>query len=183
VPSSFRQYNIPSFDPKTTSNFVDLSIPQSVWVNFLNEVGYNNIRILEMNFPKAISSSKIDKLFGYLRGARTYYLDGDYNKSIGECRRVIEDIPKLHKIPRDLTKAHYKQKIENFQTEFLDKRIDPRISEHIVSTARQLWSFSSNFHHNPNEPDVIPIEAKRADAEYLMNQTLDFAVYLSNIIS
>jgi len=167
---------------KTTEAFVNLRIPQSDWVKFLNEVGYNNIRILEMNFPKTIGNEQIEKMFNYLETARNYYFNGDYNKAVGECRRIVEDIPQLYKVPSDLKKKKFAIKIDYFITEYLIKKTDSRITDHLRETAIQLWSFCSKFVHNENEPDVIPIVAKRADAEYIINQSIDLAVYLSKII-
>jgi len=167
---------------KTNEAFIDLRIPQSDWVKFLNVVGYNNIRILEMNFPKNIGNKQIDKMFNYLVAARNYYFNGDYNKAIGECRRVVEDIPRLYKVPSDLKIKKFAIKIDYFITEYLIKKIDSRITDHLRETAIHLWSFCSKFLHNLDEPDINPIVAKRADAEYIINQSIDLAVYLSKII-
>jgi hypothetical protein len=167
---------------KRGREFFDLIIPQSVWIDFINRVNYQKIRVMEINFPEHIGVKKVDKLFSYLKTAKDYYIKGDYNKSIEECRRVIEDVPKLHKLPRNLSSAYFSQKINFFISDFLIKKVDSRITDHLKSTTIQLWRFSSQFHHNPNQPTIIPIVAKRSDAEYIINQTIDLAVYLSKII-
>lgn len=170
-----------SFYSKTNPRFKDLLIPQSAWVDFLNKVGYHRIRLMEMVFPEVVGIKEIDNLYGYLEKAKSYYFKGDYNKTVEECRRVVEDIPKLHGIPKDMIREKYKIKVDYFIDDFLIKEVDKGIADHIKWTLKQLWSFSSKFHHNPDEPDEIPIIAKRADAEYVMNQTLDLAVYIGKI--
>ncbi len=165
---------------KTQDGFIDLVIPQSVWVNFLNDVGYDNIRILEISIPKKVSIEKTKKLFSYYKKARNHFINSDYEKTIADCRRIIEGIPMLYKNQNEST---YKKRISNFVEEILNLKVPEKIANHIKESAISLWRFTSNFHHNPDAPNETIIIPNRADAEYILNQTLDLAVYLSKILS
>ena len=164
---------------KTREQFIDLIIPQSVWVNFLNDIGYDNIRILEISIPKKVSVEKTKKLFSYYRKARSHFINGDYEKTIADCRRVIEEVPILYKQQKEPT---FKKRINNFVEESLNLKVHEKIARHIKESAISLWHFTSNFHHNPKYPHETIIIPKRADAEYILNQTLDLVVYLSKIL-
>jgi len=132
----------------------ELEIPQSKWVNMLQNMGYARFRVIELPIPEPPKGTAIDKSLKHLREALKSFNEGDYDDVLGNCRKAIEEIerrltkPKLEGILGSDSKAkkisHIQAKIKDFTNlgTHVGTKIDQRDAEmalhHTTSLIRYL---------------------------------------------
>jgi len=168
----------------TRSRNYKMIIPQSTWIDCLNQMGYNRFRMLELRIPDIVKEEKFDNMIQNLLLANDYFLNGDYKRAIEQCRFVIEDIPKLkqYKFPQDKRDTY-----NNRVSIFCEKFIAPKIADEKVNFLKEqlssLWRFTSKFHHTKKIDVTKTITANRADAEFAINNASGIVAYLGKIFS
>jgi len=103
-PHDFGMNSRVSFFHATKIDDLKIIIPQSVWVNILPDLGFNRIRMIEIELPDKgkyfglIDSNEIIKLFDE---AIFDHQVGRYKESIWKCRHVRETIEGALKATKD----------------------------------------------------------------------------------
>lgn len=66
------------------------TIPKSHWVDkLLPQLGYGKIELIEVRIPDGIRGQGLPEAVKEIRQARSYLLDGDWEKAVGHCRNTL----------------------------------------------------------------------------------------------
>ncbi|MGC9780069.1 MAG: hypothetical protein HZR80_12565 [Candidatus Heimdallarchaeota archaeon] len=159
-----------------------LDFPESVWIKAINDLGFFNIKILQIPYPEEIKEEKFQVLINHLNDAKDNFYLGKYNDCIADCRYIIEGIQKLRRItvPSDMAKN-----TKNKLIVFCDKILDPIIGKEKTKLFKNqivdLWGFTSRFHHVGYKDITDVVIVNRSDAEYVLISTSNILSYLMKI--
>ncbi len=71
---------------------LDYEVPQSRWVEILEEMGYRRTMLLEIPMPAREESASLEKVAEHLQSARQHLLNGRFRDAVAACRDVLESL-------------------------------------------------------------------------------------------
>ncbi len=69
-----------------------IKVPQSEWIQILEDFNYGNYKIIEMPLPRLPQGTNLDKAIGHLEQAHRKFNDGEYDDVLVDCRDAVEEI-------------------------------------------------------------------------------------------
>ena len=91
--------------PHTSHDWVHYRADQSIWIKVLKEMKYQEFLLFEIPIPPENASNELKQAVRYLTQAKEYLLKGYYDKTVGECRLVLESVTKGLKEEHDFQTA------------------------------------------------------------------------------
>jgi len=76
-------------------NKLHARISRSDWIERLNSSGATNILLLEVPLPIKVGAGETDDMGRSMRRAREHFMSARYDDCVGECRKVLEDLPNV----------------------------------------------------------------------------------------
>lgn len=148
--------------------FLDITVPQSHWTRILPSLGWNSIDMIEIPIPSTLSE-EFGKSADELQHARSYFVNGDYDKTVEHCRNAIEPVkvklPELKKMAESETAYEWVREIGISTCEWIDK---------IYKKTRDL---SAKPHHIPSMGHF-----DRHEAQTVLMFTVSFLAYLGRLL-
>jgi hypothetical protein len=148
------------------SHFV---IEQSQWIrNVLPSLGHKAAMLIELPIASAILSAEYVQSTAELEKSREYFLQGDYDKTIGHCRSAIEpfkkNMPALKEAITSSSKAEWIKKMQLSTWEWMD------------SMLKANYTITNKAHHFPSIGHF-----DRTDAEVILNITTLILSYIAKL--
>jgi hypothetical protein len=78
-------------------NKLHARISRSDWIERLNSSGATNILLLEVPMPIKIGVGETDDIGRSMRRAREHFMSARYDDCVGECRKILEQLPNVSK--------------------------------------------------------------------------------------
>ena len=165
-------------------NGVKLSIPQSTWIKTLENIGFVNVKILEIPYPMKIKHEDFDILIGSIQKAKDKFLKGYYHDCVAHCRDIYDSIHKLDKvvIPQGERK-NTTNKLKFFCEQHLEPIIGKKKNKLLKTQITEFWEFTSKFHHTGYDKISNILRVNRQDAEYVLISTSNILSFLMKILS
>jgi hypothetical protein len=104
---------------------MEFGLPQSDWVDILNDLGYKAFSIIEIPAANTIIQPHFDKSLEELSHASRYLLAGEYDKVVAHCRTALDPIrglfPGIAKVVKNGLSTEWADTINSATIEWLDK--------------------------------------------------------------
>lgn len=152
------------------------SISKSHWIErILPQLGYGRLELLEVRLSNAMPPDYgLPKAVAEIRRARDFFVAGEWDKAVAQCRMAIETIPdsrplKLNGTPR------FAQKVDTFVNEHL--KVGDEEAKFLAGGMNALWAVCSR----PVHPSASTF--RRADAEFILRNTTAIVEYVGRLLS
>jgi len=80
-------------------------VPRSTWADFIGKIGLEEVRLIEIRFPKQDKAQILKEAFERLTQAARKYHMGDYKGTVMEVRETIEAVEKLKAMVREVERS------------------------------------------------------------------------------
>ena len=156
---------------------ITFMIPKSQWVErLLPQLGYGRLELIEVRISNGIRAEGLPKAVQEINEARTYLVNGDWEKVVAHCRHTLEAI--LDSRPLQLPSvSKFSQKADTFIHEHLAS-LGEKQSKLLAEEMKLLWEVCSKAAH-PSPPDYF----KRADADFIVRNTTAILEYVSRLLA
>lgn len=153
-------------------------IPKSHWVDkLLPQLGYGKIELIEVRIPDGIRGQGLPEAVKEMREARSYLLNGDWEKAVAHCRNTLEII--LNSRQLQLSPASkFDLKVDTFIEQHLSAKLGGKQSKLLAQEMKLLWEVCSKSVH-PSPPEYF----SRADAIFIVHNTTDILQYVSGLLA
>ena len=154
------------------------TIPKSHWVDkLLPQLGYGKIELIEVRIPDGIHGQGLPEAVKQIRQARSYLLNGDWEKVVGYCRNTLEIILDSRQLQLPPS-SKFNLKVDTFIEQYLSARLGGKQSKLLAEEMKLLWEVCSKAAH-PSPQDYF----SRADANFIVQNTTDILQYISGLLS
>ncbi len=157
---------------------INFEIQQSHWIDvILPGFGYGKYKIIEVPIPEKVIPPIFQKALSELQESQKYFVKGDYDAVVAQCRNVIQLLPDT--CPVDLTgiqKPVFSDKIEKFIEQHLSTLADSK-AQALKTIMKSLWGLCSIPHH-PSPSGYF----NRADAEAVLLITTTLLAYVGKLL-
>ncbi len=157
----------------------DYSIPRSIWVEeIIPKLNFGKYELFEIPISDNIFIDEFKNLVIVFEKSKKFFISGDYDESVSQCRKIIEHIPKV--FPLDFEKgknASQKEIVKEFvKIYILPKLKSESKTSFIEDRFTQLWNLTSIPHHKAET------YFNRYDAEIILYDTTSILSYVGKIL-
>lgn len=154
------------------------TIPKSHWVDkLLPGLGYGKIELIEVRIPEGIRGQGLPEAVKEIRQARSYLLNGDWEKAVGHCRNTLEIILDSRQLQLPPA-SKFNLKVDTFIEQHLSAKLGGKQSKLLAEEMKLLWEVCSKAAH-PSPQDYF----SRADANFIVQNTTDILQYVSGLLA
>ena len=156
-------------DFATGDGYINFEIPQSDWIkNMLPQLGHDSFRLIELPGTSQVIPTEYASSLKELEAAKKYFLNGDFDKTVGHCRSAIEPF----KPKKDQIKTFIKYKSELSWANDILEATDTWLLRLVRSTSQ----LTSKPHHMPSVGHF-----DRTEAEIIMMATTAIIAYIGKL--
>ena len=143
---------------------ISSKVPRSTWADFIGKIGLEEVRLIEIRFPKQDKAQMLKEAYERLTQAARKYHMGDYKGTVTEVRETIEAVEKLKAMG---------------ETNILFEAIGPRKFEKLKDLLAKARDFCGMAGHETQ----IGIEIYRSDARLAIELVRSILDYINTELS
>jgi len=157
---------------------MNMTIPQSQWVKYLEEMGYGERRIFEVPNPIILKDQPLDSGIKLMEEAHSLLKKGQHEVAFSKCRLALDEIYVTFNSGTAATPVKFDNDIKKTIDEGSKPASKPKSGKHpnksvyIDSLRREIREYSHLAHHGTYK--ITP-----EDAEFLVYLCWDLVSYLS----
>ncbi len=158
---------------------IAFDIPKSQWVEkILPGLGYGGLELLEVRIDSSIRPEGLPQSVQELRQAQKYLNEGEWEKAVAHCRNAVEAIPESRNLQLPAGHTALAVKIDTFVNEHLGSKLGDKQAKLVADELKLVWEVGSKAVH-PTAPDYF----KRADAEFIVRNTMALVEYMGKLLA
>lgn len=113
-----------------------------------------------------------------IREARSYLLNGDWEKAVAHCRNTLEVILDSRQLQGVTPTSRFGLKADTFIEQHLSAKLGGKQSKLLAEEMKLLWEVCSQAAHPGPQNNF-----SRADANFIVQNTTDILQYVSGLLA